>query len=92
MSSLCIYYYQALHLHHTSTLIQHIYLYLVLLSVALFPLSRDESERHDTGDVHLGTEDLAVQTKLLYCALHVLETFLVVGAGTSNPDLDWKPS
>lgn len=38
--------------------------------------------------MHLGAEDLGVQAELLCRGLHVLKTLLVVGAGTTDPDLD----
>ncbi len=65
-------------------------LHLVLLDIALFPPTWDKSQGHDAGDMHLGTKDLAVQTKLLYRGLQVLKTFLVVGASTSHPDLNYE--
>lgn len=51
-------------------------------------LARDEGERHDARDVHLGAEHVHVEAELLADALDVLETLLVVGAGTTDPDLD----
>lgn len=59
-----------------------------LLSAAGLPSAGDEGQGHDTGDVHLGAEDLGVQAKFLGGSLHVLETLLVVGAGTADPNLD----
>lgn len=59
-----------------------------LLELALLPLAGDESKGDDTRDVHLGTEDLALETELLYGGLDVLETLLVVGTSTADPDLD----
>jgi hypothetical protein len=59
-----------------------------LLEVALLPLAGDESQGNDTGDVHLRTKDLGVETEFLGSGLHVLETLLVVGTSTSDPDLD----
>lgn len=38
--------------------------------------------------MHLGAKDLGVEAELLGGGLHVLETLLVVGAGTADPDLD----
>ncbi len=61
---------------------------LELLNVAVLPLAGDKGERNDTRDVHLGAKDLGVEAELLSSSLHVLETLLVVGAGTANPDLD----
>lgn len=49
-------------------------------------LARNKSERDDTGDVHLRTEDLHVETELDSDALNVLETFLIVGSSTTDPD------
>ncbi|WDK10560.1 hypothetical protein CGRA01v4_01839 [Colletotrichum graminicola] len=60
-----------------------------LLSTAGLPPAGDESQRHNARDVHLRAEDLGVQTKFLSGGLHVLETLLVVGAGTTDPDLDF---
>ena len=51
-------------------------------------LAGDEGKRDDTGNVHLGTEDVHVELELLTDSLDVLETFLVVGASTTDPDLD----
>jgi hypothetical protein len=51
-------------------------------------LTGDERQWHDTRDVHLRTEDVHVEAELLADVLHVLETLLVVGAGTADPDLD----
>ena len=49
-------------------------------------LARDKSERDDTRDVHLRAKDLHVKAKLKSNILDVLETLLVVGTGTTNPD------
>jgi hypothetical protein len=38
--------------------------------------------------VHLGAVDVHVEAELLADVLHVLETLLVVGTGTTDPDLD----
>lgn len=51
-------------------------------------LAGDEGKRDDTGNVHLGTEDVHVELELLADCLDVLETFLVVGTSTTDPDLD----
>ena len=51
-------------------------------------LAGDKSKRDDTGDVHLGTKDVHVELELLTDGLDVLETLLVVGASTADPDLD----
>ena len=51
-------------------------------------LSRNESERDDAGNVHLGTEDVHVEAELNADGLDVLETLLVVGTGAADPDLD----
>ena len=51
-------------------------------------LARDKRERDDTGDVHLGTENVHVEAELDADGLDVLETLLVVGAGATDPDLD----
>ena len=55
---------------------------------ALVVLAGDKRKRDDTGDVHLGTKDVHVELELLTDGLDVLETFLVVGASTADPDLD----
>ena len=52
------------------------------------PLARDERERDDTRDVHLWAEDVHVEVELLADGLDVLETFLVVGSSTADPDGD----
>jgi len=51
-------------------------------------LAWDKSKRHNSGDVHLRTEDVHVELKLVTGSLDVFETFLVVGASTTDPDLD----
>lgn len=51
-------------------------------------LAWHKSKGNDARDVHLGTEDLHVKTKLNADGLDVLETLLVVGTGTTDPDLD----
>src|SRR5262245_38975964 len=51
-------------------------------------LTRDQRQRHDTRDVHLRTVHMHVETKFLADGLDVLETLLVVGTRTTNPDLD----
>ena len=51
-------------------------------------LARDKCERHNTRDVHLWAENVHVQAQFLANGLDVLETFLVVGSGTTHPDLD----
>ena len=48
----------------------------------------EQSQWHDTADVHLGAVDVHVESELLTHGLDVLETLLVVGAGTTDPDLD----
>lgn len=56
-----------------------------LRDVALLAVER---QRHDTGDVHLGTVDVQVEAELDTNSLDVLETLLVVGTGTADPDLN----
>jgi hypothetical protein len=51
-------------------------------------LSRNESKRDNTGNVHLRTEDVHVEAELDADGLDVLETLLVVGTGAADPDLD----
>ena len=51
-------------------------------------LARDKRKRDDTGDVHLGTENVHVEAKLDADGLDVLETLLVVRTGAADPDLD----
>jgi len=71
-----------------------LYRRLLLLPLALelldtgVVLSRNESERDDAGNVHLGTEDVHVEAELNADGLDVLETLLVVGTGAADPDLD----
>ena len=60
---------------------------LELHRTALLPLARHQRQRHDTTDVHLGAKDLGIETELLCRSLEVLETLLVVGTGTTDPDL-----
>ena len=67
----------------------YVFLSLELLEavgLGLLKLAGDEGERHDAADVHLGAEDVGVKTELLSRRLHVLETLLVVGTGTTDPD------
>ena len=54
------------------------------LDVGLLAL---QGQRHDTADVHLGAVHVHVQTQLDTGGLDVLQTLLVVGAGTADPDL-----
>ena len=51
-------------------------------------LARDKRQRHDTRYVHLGAVDVHVEAELLADVLDVLETLLVVGTSTTDPDLD----
>ena len=51
-------------------------------------LARNKRKRDDTGDVHLGTENVHVEAELDADGLDVLETLLVVGTGAADPDLD----
>lgn len=51
-------------------------------------LARDKRKRDDTGDVHLRTENVHVEAELDADGLDVLKTFLVVGTGAADPDLD----
>ena len=51
-------------------------------------LAWNKRQRHDTGHVHLRAKDVHVQVELLSDCLDVLETFLVVGTGTADPNLD----
>lgn len=61
---------------------------LELLGFALLPLAGDEGQGHNARDVHLRAKDLGLQTQLLSSSLHVLKTLLVVGTGTTDPDLN----
>jgi len=56
---------------------------------AVVHLAWHEGKRDDTGDVHLGTKDVHVELELVASGLDVLQTFLVVGTGTADPDLDF---
>jgi hypothetical protein len=51
-------------------------------------LARDQRQWHDARDVHLGAVHVHVEVELLADILDVLKTLLVVGAGTTNPNLD----
>lgn len=51
-------------------------------------LAGDKRKRDDTGDVHLGTENVHVEAELDADGLDVLETLLVVGTGATDPNLD----
>lgn len=55
---------------------------------AVVPLAWDQRERHDARDVHLWAENVHGEIQLLGDGLDVLETFLVVGTSTADPDLD----
>ena len=54
----------------------------------LVVLAWHKSKGNNTRDVHLGAKDLHVEAKLDSNALDVLETLLVVGASTTDPDGD----
>ena len=56
-----------------------------LFDVRLF--ARNQSERDDSRNMHLGPVDVHVQLELLTDSFDVLETFLVIGTSTANPDL-----
>lgn len=60
------------------------HLYAEFLDIGLLAL---QGQRNDTGDVHLGTENVHVQAELDTGGLDVLETLLVVGTSTADPDL-----
>ena len=51
-------------------------------------LLAEKCEGHDTRDVHLRTVHVHVEAELDADGLDVLETLLVVGTGTADPDLD----
>jgi hypothetical protein len=51
-------------------------------------LAGNKCERDDTGDVHLGAEDMHVKAELDADSLDVFETLLVVRTGATDPDLD----
>lgn len=55
---------------------------------AVVHLARHKRQRHNTRNVHLRAEDLHAQAQLGADGLDVLETFLVVGTGAADPDLD----
>ena len=55
---------------------------------AVVVLAWDKSKWHDTRHVHLWAEYVHVEVKLLADGLDVLETFLVVGTCSADPDLD----
>jgi hypothetical protein len=67
---------------------RHVVLTPELLNAAGLPLAGNQGQRDDAGNVHLGAKDLGVEAELLRGRLHVLETLLVVGTGTTDPDLD----
>jgi len=54
---------------------------------AVIHLAWRKCKRNDARDVHLWAENVHVQLELASDGLDVLETFLVVGSGTTNPDL-----
>ena len=51
-------------------------------------LLAQQGQRHDTRDVHLGAVNVHVEAELNADGLDVLQTLLVVGTGTANPNLD----
>lgn len=55
---------------------------------AVIHLAWDQREWHNTGNVHFWAENVHAEIQLLADCLDVLETFLVVGTGTADPDLD----
>jgi hypothetical protein len=55
------------------------------LDISLLAL---KGQRHDTRDVHLGAVDVHVEAELNADGLDVLQTLLVVGTSTADPDLD----
>ena len=57
----------------------------VFLDVGLLAV---QGQRHDATDVHLRTVHVHVQAELDTGRLDVLQTLLVVGTGTADPDLD----
>jgi hypothetical protein len=56
---------------------------------AVVHLTRHKSERNDPGHVHFRAEDVHVEIQLFTHSLDVLETFLVIGTGATDPDLDF---
>ena len=57
-----------------------------LLDAVVHP-ARHKRQRHDARDVHLRAKDVHAQAKLFPNGLDVPQTFLVIGAGTTDPDL-----
>ena len=50
-------------------------------------LARDQSQWHDTADVHLRAVHVDVKLEFLSDGFDVLETFLIVGSCSANPYL-----
>lgn len=71
-----------------SYIIHHVHLTAVLRNRALLQTSRDEGQRHDATDVHIWTVDVHIELQLLADRFDVLQALLVVGTGTTDPDLD----
>lgn len=59
-----------------------------LLDSAEIGLPGREGQGHDTANVHLGAVHVHVELQLVADGFDVLETFLIVGAGATDPDLD----
>ena len=72
---------------YTSTWKHPLPLTLELLDAGVV-LARNERKRDNAGNVHLRAENVHVEAELDADGLDVLETFLVVGTGAADPDLD----
>ena len=60
-----------------------------LLHWLLIFLPRYKRQRYNPRDVHIWTIDMHVELELLAYSFDVLETFLVIWACTTDPDLDF---
>lgn len=58
----------------------------ILLDIA--KVLAQKGHRHNTRNVHLRSINLHVELELLTNVLDIFETLLIVGASTTNPDID----
>lgn len=75
-------YEQVAHGYRTSQILSGKLLYFALV------LAWYQGKRYDATDMHIRAIHMQIQLELLADCLDVPEAFLIVGAGTSNPNLD----
>ena len=59
-----------------------------LLDCFLALLAGHKGQRHDTTDMHVWTIDVHVELQLCSYCFDILQTLLIVGSCTANPDLN----